>query len=129
MGRICWTEISALDLPAVRAARTYSRVHSPMAAPRATRVKTGMLNRPMAMMALIAPGPKTAVIITASSRAGKAKIRSLPRITSSSTQPPRAAAVRPSGTPIPAPMPTATRATASEFCAPTMIIDRTSRPK
>ena len=96
---------------------------------RATRAKTGTLKMPMAMMALIAPGPKIAVIMIAESRAGKAKTRSLKRISTSSTMPPRAAAQQPSGTPMPMPMPTATNATAIELREPTMIMDRTSRPK
>ncbi len=85
---------------------------------------------PMAMMALSAEGPNTAVIRTAISSDGKANTRSLPRITISSSQlPRRAAAARPSGTPSPMPMPTATSATAIDTRAPTMIIENTSRPK
>ena len=86
--------ISALPLPAARAARMNSRGQSASAPARATRANTGMLKMPMAMMALTAPGPKIAVIMIADSRAGKAKTRSLRRISASSSQPPRAAAQR-----------------------------------
>ena len=61
---------------------------------------------------------------------GKAKIRSLPRMMISSAQLPRlAAAHSPSGTPKLKPMPTATTATAIDVRAPTMIIEKMSRPK
>ena len=83
----------------------------------------------MAMIELTAPGPKSAVIMTADRSAGKAKAKSLKRITSSSTQPRRAAASAPRGTPKPAPMATATRATATELWVPTMSMESTSRPK
>ncbi|RNF35989.1 hypothetical protein A7A09_000830 [Paracoccus methylarcula] len=89
-----------------------------------------MLKMPMAMMALTADGPKIAVIRIAMTNEGKAKIRSLPRmIVSSSQLPRRAAAINPRGTPNPMPIPTATSATAMDTLAPTMIIDRMSRPK
>ena len=71
---------------------------------------------PIASIAFAAPGPASAVIITAVSSAGKAKARSAPRITSPSTQPPHIAATAPSGTPIPAPTATAISATAAS-CA------------
>ena len=112
---MCSTEIRAAPLPATRAASTKSRVHSASAAPRVTRAKTGTLKMPMAMMALTADGPKTAVIMMAMSSAGKAKTRSFARmIASSSSDPRRAAARSPSGTPTPMPIPTATSATAIE---------------
>jgi hypothetical protein len=88
-----------------------------------------MLKMPIAIIALIAPGPKTAVIITAESNAGKAKTRSLKRIKTSSIKPPVAAPHKPRGTPMPAPITTETDATAMELRLPTMIIDRMSRPK
>jgi hypothetical protein len=106
-----------------------SRGHSASAPPRATRAKTGMLKMPMAMMALSAPGPKIAVIITADSRAGKAKTMSEARISTSSATPRFAAAQQPSGTPTAMPMPTAISATAMELRLPTMIMERMSRPK
>ena len=84
---------------------------------------------PMAMIALTAPGPKIAVIMTAESSAGKAKTTSLKRISASSTQPRRAAAQQPSGTPTEMPMATAMKATAMELRAPTMIMEKISRPK
>ena len=84
---------------------------------------------PMAMIALVAEGPNTAVIRIAMTRLGKAKMRSLPRMITSSSRLPRvAAAARPSGTPMTTPMPTATRATASDTRAPTISIDSRSRP-
>ena len=107
-----------------------SRFQTLSAAPRESRAKTGMLKMPMATIALSAPGPKTAVMRIAMTSEGKAKIRSLPRMISSSGQlPRRAAAARPSGTPSPAPIPTATKATEIEVRAPTMIIVSMSRPK
>jgi len=81
-----------------------------------------MLKMPIAMMALIAPGPKMAVIMMAESRAGKAKTMSFNRMIASSSQPPRAAAQQPSGTPAPMPMPTATSATAIELREPARTI-------
>ena len=84
---------------------------------------------PMAMIALIAPGPKIAVIMIADSSAGNANTTSLSRISASSNRPPRAAAHAPSGTPMPMPIPTATSATAIEFLAPTITMERMSRPK
>ena len=130
MGRICSAEMRARPLPATSAARMKSSVQSDSAPPRVTRAKTGMLKMPMAMIALVAEGPKTAVMRIAITSEGKAKIRSLPRITTSSTRPPRlAAASRPSGTPSPTPIPTATRATAIEVRAPAISIDAMSRPK
>ena len=85
---------------------------------------------PMAMIALTALGPNTAVIMIAIRSAGKAKTRSLARMTiSSSSAPCLAAASRPSGTPITMPMPTAIRATAMEIRAPIMTMEKMSRPK
>ena len=62
---------------------------------------------PMAMIALTAPGPNSAVIRMATITAGKAKRKSDNRSTSHSSGPPHAAAASPSGTPIPAPIATA----------------------
>ena len=64
----------------------------------------------------------------AMSSAGKAKTKSLSRMIAWSTPPRRSAASRPSGTPMPVPMPTATNDTAIEVPAPRMIIDSMSRP-
>ncbi len=120
--------IATSFLPAARAARMNSRCQMPSAAPRVSRAKTGTLKMPIASIALAAPGPASAVIITAVSSAGKAKARSVARITSSSIQPPRAAASAPIGTPKPTPTATAITATAIELCAPAITIDSTSRP-
>ena len=129
LGSTCSTVTRAWPLPATRAARMNSRCQTESAAPRARRAKTGTLKMPMAMIELTAPGPSRAVIMTAVSSAGKAKAKSEKRITASLTQPPRAAARAPRGTPKPRPMPTATRATTMELTAPAMIIERMSRPK
>ena len=130
LGSICWIEMRAAPLPLTRAESTKSSVHSGSAPARTSRAKTGMLKMPMATMALTAEGPTMAVIMIAISSAGKAKIRSLKRITTSSSRLPRvAAASSPSGTPPSMPIPTASKATAIDVRAPTMIIDRISRPK
>ena len=84
---------------------------------------------PMAIIALTAPGPKIAVMMTAVRSAGNAKARSVMRMTKPSTMPPRAAAKAPSGIPIPAPTSTAMIDTAMELRAPTIIMENTSRPK
>ena len=54
--------------------------------------KDRMLKMPIARMALTAEGPKTAVIRMAITSTGKAKTRSFPRITRSSSHPPYVAA-------------------------------------
>ena len=123
-------EIRAGPLPETRAAMMNSRCHSGSAALRVRRAKTGMLKMPIAMIAFTAPGPKTAVIRIAITSEGKAKTKSLPRMmTSSSRLPWRAAAARPRGTPMLIPIPTAISATAMDVRAPTMIIEKISRPK
>ncbi len=128
-GSTCKSVIETSPRPAQRAACTYSRFHKPSDAPRVTRAKTGTLKMPIAIIALTAPGPKIAVMITAVRSAGKAKARSVIRITKPSTIPPRAAAKAPSGMPTPAPTNTAMIETAIELRAPTMIMEKTSRPK
>jgi hypothetical protein len=95
LGRMCSAEIRARPLPATRAASMKSRVQSDSAAPRVSRANTGMLKMPMAMMALIAPGPKTAVIMIAIRSEGKAKTRSLPRMMISSIRPPMRGGIKP----------------------------------
>ena len=65
----------------------------------------------------------------ADSTAGKAKVKSLRRMTSSSTQPRIAAAAAPSATPTARPIDTATTPTAIELRAPTISMDTMSRPK
>ena len=74
------------------------------------------------------PAPNTAVSIMASSRAGKANVKSARRMMASSTQPLRAAASSPSAVPTPMPMPTAITPTRMELRAPTMRSERMSRP-
>jgi hypothetical protein len=70
-----------------------------------------------------------AVSMMADSSAGKAKVKSLARITSSSTQPRRPKARQPSATPTSRPMPTATTPTTMLFCAPTSSCEAMSRPR
>ena len=70
-----------------------------------------------------------AVSMMADSSAGKAKVKSLARITSSSTQPRRALASAPSATPKPMPMPTAMSPTTMLFWLPTSSCDPMSRPR
>ena len=65
----------------------------------------------------------------ADSSAGKAKVKSLARMISSSTQPRRAEARQPSATPTPRPMPTAITPTTMLFCAPTSNCEVMSRPR
>ena len=65
----------------------------------------------------------------AESSAGKAKVKSARRMTSSSTQPRCTAASRPSATPKTKPMPTAIRPTAIETRLPTMSSETMSRPR
>lgn len=95
-----------------------SRAQIELAAPRASRAKTGTLKMPMARIELTVPGPSRAVIMMADRMAGKAKVKSEKRITSSSIQPRRAAASRPSVVPTEQPMATATTPTAIELRAP-----------
>ena len=130
MGRICSTEILVFPLPATLAAIMNSSVQRLNAAPLDTLAKTGILNIPMARIALNADGPNTAVISIAMTREGKAKTRSLLRmIKSSNILRLFAAAAKPNGTPTNIPIPTATRATLIDVLAPTMIMDKISRPK
>ena len=72
--------------------------------------------------------PKTAPNMIASSSAGNASSRSLPRIMTSPSHREAIAARIPSGTPITAATPTATKPTNSVVRAPTMIWLKTSRP-
>ena len=123
-------DIKKVPFPDTLAARMYSLDHCVSAAPLATLANTGILNIPIAMIALKAPGPKIAVIKIAIINAGKAKIKSLNLITKSSKKVPLfAAAIIPKGNPKNIPIPTATKATAIEVCAPTMIIESISLPK
>ena len=115
-------------MPATRAARMNSRVQTAFAEARVTRAKTGTLKMPMAMIELTMPGPKSAVSMMAESTAGKAKVKSESRITTSSTQPLRAAASVPSAVPTTRPIATAITPTRIEFLAPAMISESTSRP-
>ena len=129
LGSTCWKVMLKRFLPQARAAVMYSRVQMALAEARVMRAKVGILKMPMAMMALTMLGPNTAVIMMASKMAGKAKVKSLRRMMTSSTQPRRADASRPRATPKTRPMPTAITPTAMELRAPTMSCESTSRPK
>ena len=96
---------------------------------RVTRAKTGMLKTAMASTAASGPDPTSAPIMMAESTAGKAKTTSEARITISSKAPFRAAAAQPTAMPMAAPSSTAGQAMASEFQAPAMRSEATSRPK
>lgn len=74
------------------------------------------------------PGPATAASMMADSTAGKAKVKSLIRMMSSSVQPLRAAAIRPRPTPKVRPMPTAMTPTMMVERAPTSSSETMSRP-
>ena len=129
-GKICSADIRKSDLPLTRAAKINSFCQRLKAAPRLTRAKTGILNIPIAIIAFMAPAPKSAVMRIAITKDGNANIKSFVRIiTSSIIEFFLVAATRPSGTPIKKPIPTAKRATANEVRAPIMIIDKMSRPK
>jgi hypothetical protein len=88
-----------------------------------------MLKTAMARMAAVGPDPSTAPSMIAESAAGKANTMSAARMASSSNQPRTAAAVDPTAIPTAAPSSTAGKAMASEFQAPAMSIESTSRPK
>ena len=115
-------------LPQARAASTNSRAHKALADARVMRAKVGMLKMPMAMIEFTMPAPNTAVIMMADRMAGKAKVKSDRRMISSSTQPRRAAASKPSEVPASSPMPTAITPTRIELRAPTSSSELTSRP-
>ena len=65
----------------------------------------------------------------ADNKAGKAKVKSEARMITSSTQPRRADASKPRGTPTPRPMPTAMKPTSKEFWLPTSSNEPMSRPR
>ena len=107
-----------------------SSVNIDRAAPLVTRVKTGILKIPIAIIAFIIDGPKIAVSKIAIIRAGNAKIKSFPRIIMSSNGLlALLAANSPRGMPTTKPINVAINATKSEVCAPSINIDVTSRPK
>ena len=99
LGSTCSQVVANGPLPATRAASTKSRAQTLRAAVREMRAKTGTLKKPIATIAVTRPGPQTAVSRIADNSAGKANAKSDARITSSSTQPRRAAASNPSATP------------------------------
>ena len=129
-GSICSIEIRTCDLPQTLADKIKSRSQIGSAAALDRRAKTGMLNIPIAIIAFTAEGPKTAVMRMAMTKEGNAKIRSFPRIMSSSRKDPlRVAEKSPRGTPTIIPIPTARSATAIDVRAPIIIMENISRPK
>ncbi len=92
------------------------------------RTKSGIWKMPIAVIDVTMPGPATAASMIAESSAGNAKVKSLSRMITSSTQPLRAAAISPSETPNDRPMPTAMTPTAIELRAPTSSSETMSRP-
>ena len=129
-GSTCSTHICKLFLPQTLAAIIKSSAKIDKAAARVILANTGILNIPMAIMAFEIDGPNIAVINIAIIRAGNAKIKSFPRIIiSSKIVPALIAARRLRGTPRSIPVNVAVNATKSEVLAPSIIIERTSRPK
>ncbi|MNL55496.1 hypothetical protein D3C87_1789150 [compost metagenome] len=111
------------------AAVTYSRDHICKAAPSVSRAKTGTMKVAMAMMAVNRPVPMNAPSIMADKIGGTAKMISQARITRVSVKPRSAATDTPSAVPMSAPMATAAMEVESEFHAPAISMDSTSRPK
>lgn len=114
--------------PAARAAKTYSVFITPMAPLRTTRANDGIVEMPMAIIAVTTPWPWTAVSMIANSSAGKARSRSLARMTTSPHHLGTIAERMPSGTPTTAATPTETRPTSRVVRDPTMSSETTSRP-
>ena len=81
-----------------------------------------------AMMVCSRLGPSVAAMAAASTKAGKAKKRSVSRIRASSSRPPRSPAVMPSRLPKATERATIRPAEASEMRAPATMRVRTSRP-
>ncbi len=127
-GKMCSRVICQRDLPQTRAACTNSRGHMARALARLMRVKTGILNKPMAKAALHKPGCQTAASMMAISSAGKAKATSVKRSTAASTQPRCCAASSPSVVPPSSPKATAKKPTSSGLRTPASNCDATSRP-
>ena len=92
------------------------------------RANVGMLNNPMASVALRAPGPQVAASMMAVSSAGKAKATSVSFRISDSVQPRCCAASRPMKVPMHSPKPTAPMPTSNGLRAPASNWDTTSRP-
>ena len=111
------------------AAVMYSRAQICKAAPSVSRAKTGTMKVAMAMMAVKRPVPMKAPSIMADRMGGTAKMISQMRMTTVSVKPRSAATVTPIAVPIKAPMATAAMAVESEFHAPAISMESTSRPK
>jgi hypothetical protein len=85
--------------PSARAAPTYSVSRRARTEPRTIRVTAGIPQIPTAIVVLRLPGPSAATIASASSRYGKARRISIPRIIRESSQPPLNPASMPSTRP------------------------------
>ena len=81
---MCRRMIHASVAPSERAARTYTSLRTVITEPRAMRAKIGMYTMPMAIIALVSPGPRTATMAMASRIAGKANSMSIRRISTPS---------------------------------------------
>ena len=88
-GRIVTSISRRLPAPATLAEVTYSRFFSAITAPRVSRAKCGCSTTAIASMALKRPGPMIATSTSASSSDGKARMMSITRMISASTQPPK----------------------------------------
>ncbi|MNL10533.1 hypothetical protein D3C87_1313350 [compost metagenome] len=128
-GTIWKSVIRARFWPMLVAAVTYSRDHICSAAPSVSRAKTGTMKVAMAMMAVKRPVPMKAPSIMADRIGGTAKMISQTRMTTVSVKPRSAATATPMAVPIDAPMATAAMEVDSEFHAPAISMDNTSRPK
>ena len=87
LGRIVTSISRRWPAPATLAEITYSRFFSAITAARVSRAKCGCSTSAMASMALNRPGPRIATSTSASSSDGKARMMSMMRMISVSTQP------------------------------------------
>ena len=127
-GSTCRTATRQAGLPTERAASTYSLLAASRVAARATRMKRGAVETPMAIMALVRSGPRKAASAIARIRKGQASMASTTRDSSASVQPLANPATRPAGTPMPAAISTETTPASRLARAPKITRDSTSRP-
>ena len=128
LGTMCRNTMLNVPHPARRAASTNSRSRSESTWLRARRVYQGQNTTATATMVCSRLGPSVAAMAAASTKAGKAKKRSVMRISTSSTIPPTSPAMMPSRLPNVTDRPTIRAAEPSEMRAPAMMRLRTSRP-
>ena len=93
------------------------------------RVNTGIINKAIAMIVVVAPEPRIAANKIADRTGGNANNTSIIRIVIASKRPRLQAAVTPIIVPVTPPIAIAENAIPSETQAPAMIIDNASRPK